>query len=70
MLDAMDRRDLEMLELVRRELKPLRDEIQAIRKDIAPLLKWKSGLIALVGIVVTVGFIARAVEWIVQVFHK
>lgn len=56
--------------LLRAEVSAMRMELAALRQDIAPLLKWKSGVVALVGIVVTLGMLTKAVESIMSLFHK
>lgn len=55
---------------LRSEVAALRTEVAAMRVEMKPLLQWKAGAVALVGLVVTVGFLARAVEWILQLLHQ
>lgn len=50
------------------ELTAIRTELSTLRSDIAPLLKWKSGIAALVGLVVAAGMVARAVEYLSDLF--
>lgn len=54
---------------LRIEVAALHDEVAAMRKEMAPILRWKAGAVAVIGIVITLGFLARAVDWIIELWH-
>lgn len=51
------------------DLATLKNELILLRQDIAPILRWKTGIASLFAIILAIGVVARAVDYIVQLLH-